>query len=171
MAPILWCWLFSILYVETSLCAKLNQKRMRNGRGTRRLFNMAATAILQYGVEPSVLRFLNSALVCVPNYIKIGSLLAEKQPSKLFKHDGSGHLGKWRQTLGDAFFVYIMSILFCESNLIKIGSEMAELQPSKLFQHNGGGPSGKLRRTPALSFLGLSMSISVCVYNFIKIGR
>ncbi len=39
-----------------------------------------------------------------------------------FEHGGGDHLGKWRQSVGDTFFVLSMLLLVCVPNFIKIGS-------------------------------------------------
>ncbi len=96
--------------------------------------------------------------------------MAEIQPLRLFQHGGGGHLGKWRRTVGGAFFVLSMWLLVCVPSFIKMYSLMAEIQPPRLFQHGGGGHLGKRRRTVGDAFFVLSMWLLVCAPKFIEIG-
>jgi hypothetical protein len=84
-----------------------------------------------------------SITVCLPSFIKIGSSMAEIEIWRAFQHGCGGHVGSWRQTVGDACFGLSMSKLVCVSKFIKNGSWMTEIQPSKFFQHDDGGNLAK----------------------------
>jgi hypothetical protein len=98
-----------------------------------------------------------SISVSVPNFIKIGSEMAEIQSSRVNRHGGGGHLGKWCRTVKVELLGFSKLFLVCVLNFIEIGSQMADIQLSRVFQHGGGGHFGKWRPTVAVAFFELSM--------------
>jgi hypothetical protein len=135
----------------------LHQKRPKHI--IQEFFDMAAVAISENSIKPSMFSFLNSAC-CSKSVYRISSKSDHKQPryslQSFFNIATAAILEygvgpKWL-----SFFELSMLFLVCVLILIEIGSKMAEVQSLRSFQQGGGGHLGIWRRPVGDECFGLS---------------